>query len=351
MTLLPIIELCKCSPGMVTAMGVSVGLTASCDHVEGHDRAEGALGPRPAHARQDRRVGDHGTELRKSTRSARCSRPRVATATSTCSRARRRSSRTVRTPTRSCSSASSTKATRPPTARSCSSCSTRACPASSSRSRCARWVCTRRRPACCSSTTCASAATACSARAKRRSADPPGREASKATFVMERSGVAAMALGMIERCMELCIPYAKERVQFGKPIGEFQLIQLKLAKMEVARLNVENLVFRVPRVVPGRQADDALGSLRDEALLRGSRQPRSRSKRCSSSAATATWPSTRSSSSRVTRRCCRSTQEPTRSRSGRSPARCWRRSQLAASASRASIMCRARATPTGFVST
>ena len=71
-----------------------------------------------------------------------------------------------------------------------------------------------------------------------------GREASKATFVMERSGVAAMALGMIERCMELCIPYAKERVQFGKPIGEFQLIQLKLAKMEVARLNVENLVFR-----------------------------------------------------------------------------------------------------------
>jgi len=71
-----------------------------------------------------------------------------------------------------------------------------------------------------------------------------GREASKATFVMERSGVAAMALGIIERCLELCIPYAKERVQFGRPIGEFQLIQLKLAKMEVARLNVENLVFR-----------------------------------------------------------------------------------------------------------
>jgi alkylation response protein AidB-like acyl-CoA dehydrogenase len=72
-----------------------------------------------------------------------------------------------------------------------------------------------------------------------------GREASKATFVMERSGVAAMALGIIERCLELSVKYAKERVQFGKPIGEFQLIQLKLAKMEVARLNVENLVFRV----------------------------------------------------------------------------------------------------------
>ncbi len=71
-----------------------------------------------------------------------------------------------------------------------------------------------------------------------------GREASKASFVMERTGVAAMALGIIERCIDLCVPYAKERVQFGRPIGDFQLIQLKLAKMEVARLNVENLVFR-----------------------------------------------------------------------------------------------------------
>lgn len=71
-----------------------------------------------------------------------------------------------------------------------------------------------------------------------------GREASKETFTMERTGVAAMALGIVERCLELCIPYAKERVQFGKPIGEYQLIQLKLAKMEVARLNIENLVFR-----------------------------------------------------------------------------------------------------------
>ena len=61
---------------------------------------------------------------------------------------------------------------------------------------------------------------------------------------MERSGVAAMALGMIDKALELSVEYAKERVQFGKPIGEFQLIQDKLARMEVARLNVENLVFR-----------------------------------------------------------------------------------------------------------
>jgi alkylation response protein AidB-like acyl-CoA dehydrogenase len=71
-----------------------------------------------------------------------------------------------------------------------------------------------------------------------------GRAAAKDTFSMERSGVAAMALGIIEQCLDLCVDYAKSRVQFGQPIGEFQLIQLKLAKMEVARLNVQNLVFR-----------------------------------------------------------------------------------------------------------
>src|SRR5262245_2746239 len=55
-----------------------------------------------------------------------------------------------------------------------------------------------------------------------------GREASKATFIIERSGVAAMSLGIIERCLDLCVKYAKERVQFGRPIGDYQLIQLKL---------------------------------------------------------------------------------------------------------------------------
>jgi len=71
-----------------------------------------------------------------------------------------------------------------------------------------------------------------------------GREGAKDTFSMERSGVAAMSLGIIEKCLELCVQYAKDRVQFGQPIGEFQLIQEKLARMEVARLNVQNLVFR-----------------------------------------------------------------------------------------------------------
>ncbi|HVL00117.1 MAG TPA: acyl-CoA dehydrogenase family protein [Dongiaceae bacterium] len=79
------------------------------------------------------------------------------------------------------------------------------------------------------------------------------RSGVKDTFTRERTGVAAMALGIVERCLQLSLKYAKERVQFGKPIGEFQLIQLKLAKMEVARVNLQNLVFRnIELVAKGR---------------------------------------------------------------------------------------------------
>ncbi len=71
-----------------------------------------------------------------------------------------------------------------------------------------------------------------------------GRSGAKATFATERASVAAMALGIIERCLELSVQFARNRKQFGRRIGDFQLIQLKLAEMEVARLNVENLVLR-----------------------------------------------------------------------------------------------------------
>ena len=58
-----------------------------------------------------------------------------------------------------------------------------------------------------------------------------------------------MALGIIERCLELSIAFAKTRKQFDHPIGDFQLIQLKLAKMEIARLNVTNLLFRYVELI------------------------------------------------------------------------------------------------------
>ncbi|MBX7451166.1 acyl-CoA/acyl-ACP dehydrogenase [Mycolicibacterium sp. 3033] len=71
-----------------------------------------------------------------------------------------------------------------------------------------------------------------------------GRDSARANFVAERLGVAAMALGIINECHRLCLDYAKSRTLWGQEIGQFQLIQLKLAKMEVARINVQNMVFQ-----------------------------------------------------------------------------------------------------------
>ena len=72
-----------------------------------------------------------------------------------------------------------------------------------------------------------------------------GRDSARSNFSAERIGVAAMSLGVIEECLRLCVDYAKSRTLWGKEIGQFQLIQLKLASMEVARMNVRNMLFRV----------------------------------------------------------------------------------------------------------
>jgi alkylation response protein AidB-like acyl-CoA dehydrogenase len=65
--------------------------------------------------------------------------------------------------------------------------------------------------------------------------------------MQERTGVAAMALGIIESASSCAIEYAKERVQFGKPIGEFQLIQTSWPRWRSPGINVQNLVFRRSR--------------------------------------------------------------------------------------------------------
>ncbi len=47
----------------------------------------------------------------------------------------------------------------------------------------------------------------------------------------ERAMAPAMAIGLLQGCLERCIRYAQTRVQFGKPIGTFQAIQFKIARM------------------------------------------------------------------------------------------------------------------------
>jgi isovaleryl-CoA dehydrogenase len=63
-----------------------------------------------------------------------------------------------------------------------------------------------------------------------------GREGSGANVLMsgldyERAVLAGGPLGIMAACLDVVIPYVHERKQFGQPIGEFQLMQGKLADM------------------------------------------------------------------------------------------------------------------------
>ena len=86
---------------------------------------------------------------------------------------------------------------------------------------------------------------------------PGGRKDTKESLQSERSAVPAMAWGIIERCYEQSLAYARDRVQFGRPIGEFQAVQLKLVDMFIKLKNVENIVFRTAWMQKKKKSDPA----------------------------------------------------------------------------------------------
>ena len=61
---------------------------------------------------------------------------------------------------------------------------------------------------------------------------------------LERAVVAELCVGICERALELSIEYARTRVQFGKPIGSFQMVQAKLADMYTWIEAMKTLVWR-----------------------------------------------------------------------------------------------------------
>jgi acyl-CoA dehydrogenase len=63
-------------------------------------------------------------------------------------------------------------------------------------------------------------------------------------FKGERTGVAHMCLGIIERVLEDSLAYATQRQTWGQPIASYQLVQAKLARMMVAYVNVKNIVMK-----------------------------------------------------------------------------------------------------------
>jgi isovaleryl-CoA dehydrogenase len=62
---------------------------------------------------------------------------------------------------------------------------------------------------------------------------------------LERAMISPICLGIAERALELSIDYAKTRVQFGKPIAQFQMIQSKLADIYVSVETMRAFNYRV----------------------------------------------------------------------------------------------------------
>ena len=63
----------------------------------------------------------------------------------------------------------------------------------------------------------------------------------------ERAVLAGIQLGIMQACLDTVLPYVRERKQFGKPIGSFQLMQAKVADMYVALNSARAYVYAVAR--------------------------------------------------------------------------------------------------------
>jgi isovaleryl-CoA dehydrogenase len=63
----------------------------------------------------------------------------------------------------------------------------------------------------------------------------------------ERAVLAGVQLGIMQACLDVVIPYVRERRQFGQPIGSFQLMQAKVADMYVALQSARAYVYAVAK--------------------------------------------------------------------------------------------------------
>ena len=79
----------------------------------------------------------------------------------------------------------------------------------------------------------------------------------------ERLVLAGGPLGIMQACLDLVVPYVHERQQFGQSIGQFQLIQAKLADMYVTASTAKAYVYAVARACDdGRiTREDAAGAI------------------------------------------------------------------------------------------
>ena len=82
-------------------------------------------------------------------------------------------------------------------------------------------------------------------------------------FDLERCGNATMALGQASGALEDVVAYVQEREQFGKPIVDFQAVQLKLAEMKMQVESARLLIYRA-----ACNAQEGLPSILDSSLAK-----------------------------------------------------------------------------------
>ena len=79
----------------------------------------------------------------------------------------------------------------------------------------------------------------------------------------ERTVLAGGPLGIMQACLDVVLPYVRERKQFGRPIGTFQLMQGKIADMYVALNSARAYVYAVARACDAGRTTrfDAAGAI------------------------------------------------------------------------------------------
>ena len=96
-------------------------------------------------------------------------------------------------------------------------------------------------------------------------AEGEGFKVAMATLDHSRLGIAAQAVGIHQRALELAVGYARERRQFGKPIAEHQAVQLEIAQM-ATELAAARALTRGAAALADAGAPDA-GRLASQAKL------------------------------------------------------------------------------------
>ena len=81
----------------------------------------------------------------------------------------------------------------------------------------------------------------------------------------ERTVLSGGPLGIMQACMDAVVPYVHERKQFGQPIGEFQLMQGKLADMYSTMMACKAYVYAVGQACDRATTPEAVRALRKDA--------------------------------------------------------------------------------------